>query len=142
MPRGLHKYPDRTDATRLAIRRLAGSFSRPGGRFGQEDRILDVAIALEMLYGGMTGHKLAQRAAALLGEIAAEQKGTYDQAKGFYDVRSRIVHGKEPPSLAGCGRKGVRGDVRAAGMTAMPLSDALPGGLTACGGPLASGLVT
>ena len=52
-----------------------------------------------MLYGGMTGHKLAQRAAALLGEIAAEQKGTYDQAKGFYDVRSRIVHGKEPPSL-------------------------------------------
>ena len=142
MARGLHKYPDRTDATRLAIRRLAGSFSRPGGRFGQEDRILDVAIALEMLYGGMTGHKLAQRAAALLGEIAAEQKGTYDQAKGFYDVRSRIVHGKEPPSLAGCGRKGVRGDVRAAGMTAMPLSDALPGGLTACGGPLASGLVT
>ena len=39
-------------------------------------------------------------------------------------------------------KKGFRGDVRAAGMSAMSLSDALPGGLTACGGPLASGLVT
>ena len=37
-------------------------------------------------------------------------------------------------ALTGCGRKGFRGDVRAAGMTAMSLSDALPGGLTACGG--------
>ena len=50
--RGWHKYPDRPDAMRLAVRRLAGSFSRPGGRFGQEDRVLDVAIALEVLYGG------------------------------------------------------------------------------------------
>ena len=46
----------------------------------------------------MTGHKLSQRAAALLGETAAEQKRTYDQAKGFYDLRSRIVHSKKPPS--------------------------------------------
>ena len=100
MARGLHKYPDRTDAMRLAIRRLAGSLSRPGGRFGQEDCILDVAIALEVLYGGKTGPDLAQRAAALLGGTAPEQKRTYDQAKGFYDVRSRIVHlEKEPPSL-------------------------------------------
>ena len=58
----------------LAIRRLAASFARPGGRSGQEDRILDVAIALEVLYGGTTGHKLAQRAAALLGATAEEQK--------------------------------------------------------------------
>ena len=99
MARGWHTYADRPGAINLAIRRLAGSFSRPGGRFGQEDRIIDIAIALEALYGGKTGHDLAQRAAALLGEIAAEQKGTYNQAKGFYDVRSRIVHGKEPPSL-------------------------------------------
>ena len=76
----------------LAIRRLAASFSRPGGRFGQEDRILDVAITLEVLYGGTTGHKLAQRAAALLGASAEEQKQTYNQAKGFYDLRSSIVH--------------------------------------------------
>ena len=99
MARGLHKYPDRTDAVKLAVRRLAGSFSRPGGRFGQEDRILDVAIALEVFYGGKTGPDLAQRAAALLGGTAPEQKRTYDQAKGFYDARSRTVHWEAPPSL-------------------------------------------
>ena len=99
MAQGLHKCPDRTDAMRFVIRRLAGSFSRPGGRFGQEDRILDVAIALEVLFGGVTGHKLAQRAAGLLESTASKQKWTYDQAKGFYDARSRIVHWKEPPSL-------------------------------------------
>ena len=99
LSRGWFAYPDRPDAMKLAIRRLAASFSRPGGRFGQEDRILDVAIALEVLYGGTTGHKLALRAAGLLGAAAEEQKGTYDKAKGFYDVRTRIVHLKaEPPS--------------------------------------------
>ena len=99
LARGWHSYPDKPYAINLAIRRLAGSLSRPGGRFGQEDRIVDIAIALEVFYGGKTGHDLAQRAAALLGETAAEQKRTYDQAKGFYHVRSGIVHSKNPPSL-------------------------------------------
>ena len=100
LARGWHRFQDKSEAVELAIRRLAASFSRPGGRFGQEDRILDVAIALEVLYGGTTGHKLARRAAALLGTTATEQKRTYDQAKGFYDARSRIVHlEKEPPPL-------------------------------------------
>ena len=99
LARGWHKYTDKPDAMNLVIRRLAGSFSRPGGRFGQEDRILDVAIALEVLYGGKTGPELAQRAAALLGVTVAEQKRTYDQAKGFYDARSGIIHRtKQPPS--------------------------------------------
>ena len=97
MARGLHRYPNKPEAMKLAIRRVAGSLSRPGGRFGQEDRVLDIAIALEVLYGGKTGHKLAQRAAALLGATAAEQNRIYDQAKRFYDVRSRIVHWKKPP---------------------------------------------
>ena len=101
MARGWRTYADRPDAMNLATRRLAGSFSRPGGRFGLEDRILDVAISLEVLYGGTTGHKLALRAAALLGdgETTGEQQRIYDQARSFYDVRNRIVHGKtSPPS--------------------------------------------
>ena len=98
LARGWRTYPNRTDAWNLAIRRLAGSFSRPGGRFGKEDRVLDVAIALEVLYGGKTGHTLAQRAAAVLGANADEQKLTYDRAKGFYEVRSGIVHWKTSPS--------------------------------------------
>lgn len=98
LARGWRTYPDRPAAMNHAIRRLAASFSRPGGRFGQEDRILDIAIALEVLYEGKTGHRLAQRAAALLGVTAAEQKRIYDQAKGFYAVRSGIVHWKSSPS--------------------------------------------
>ena len=95
LSRGWHSYPGKSDAMNLAIRRLAASFSRPGGRFGEEDRILDVAIALEVLYGG-TGRKLSPRAAGLLGTSAAEQQRTFDQARHFYRVRSRIVHSKEP----------------------------------------------
>ena len=99
LARGWHRYLDKPDAIDLAIRRLAGSLSRPGGRFGPEDCILDIAIALEVFYGGKTGHDLAQRAAALLEGTADEQIRTYDQAKGFYVVRSGIVHSKNPPAL-------------------------------------------
>ena len=53
--------------------------------------------ALEMLCGGTTCHKLAQRAAALLGAAAEEQKRAYDQPKGFFDLRSSIVHLRKPP---------------------------------------------
>ena len=77
LSRGWGAYADKLDAMNLAIRRLAGSFSRPCGRFGEEDRIIDVAIALEVLYGG-TGRKLAPRAAGLIGENAEEQKRIYD----------------------------------------------------------------
>ena len=95
LSRGWGAYAGKSDAMNLAIRRLAASFSRPGGRFGEEDRILDVAIALEVFYGGKTGNKLAQRAAGLIGESVAEQKRIYDQAKHFYKVRSNIVHSKK-----------------------------------------------
>ena len=93
---GTYTYPEKPGAMKLAIRRLAGSFSRPGGRFGEEDRILDVAIALEVLYGGKTGRKLAPRAAGLLGASAAEQIRIFDEARRFYGVRSDIVHWKKP----------------------------------------------
>ena len=96
LSRGWRTYPGKSDAMDLAIRRLAASFSRPGGRFGEEDRILDVAIALEVLFGGTTGRKLSPRAAGLLAASDAEQIRTYDQATPFYGVRSRIVHSKKP----------------------------------------------
>ena len=96
LARGWHTYPNRPDAMTLAVRRLAASLSHRGGRFGQQDRILDVAIALEVLYGGKTGHELAKRAAALLSASAEEQKQTYNQAKSFYKTRSTIVHSNTP----------------------------------------------
>ena len=92
LSRGWHAYPGRSDAMALAVRRLAASLSRPGGRFGEEDRILDTAIALEVFYGGTTGRKLSRRAAALLGADAEEQIGIFEQARRFYRTRSNIVH--------------------------------------------------
>ena len=88
--------PEKPHALTLATRRLAASLSRPGGRFGEEDRILDIAIALEICYGGKKGHQLAKRAARLLGADATEQIRSYDQASRFYSVRSRIVHTEGP----------------------------------------------
>ena len=93
---GWRTNPEKLDAFNLAIRRLAASFSRPGGRFDMEDRILDIAIALEVFYEGEKGYKLAQRAAALLDASALEQIRTYDQATRFYSVRSGIVHTNKP----------------------------------------------
>ena len=93
--------PEKPRAWALAMRRLAGSLSRLGGRFGEEDRILDIAITLEICYGGKTGHELAKRAARLLGAGATEQIRTYDQARQFYRVRSRIVHTEEPVPARG-----------------------------------------
>ena len=95
LSRGWCTYAGKSDAMNLAIRRLAASFSRPGGWFGVEDRILDVAIALEVLYGD-TGSKFSPRAAALLAATSAEQMRIYDQARRFYKVRSGIVHPTEP----------------------------------------------
>ena len=96
LSRGSFAYPCDAASMNLVIRRLAASYSRPGGRFGIEDRILDVAIALEVLYGGKTGSKLALRAAGLLGRSAAEQRQLYDEATGFYKGRSSIVHWRKP----------------------------------------------
>ena len=94
LSQGWHTYPGKSDAMTLAVRRLAASLSRPGSRFGREDRILDIAIALEVFYGGTTGRKLSRRAAALLGAGPEEQIDTYDQARWFYSLRSDIVHSK------------------------------------------------
>ena len=94
LSQGWYTYPGKSDAMTLAVRRLAASLSRPGGRFGREDRILDTAIALEVFYGGTTGRKLSRRAAALLGAGPEEQTDIYDQARRFYNLWSDIVHSK------------------------------------------------
>ena len=96
LSRNTYTEPQKPHALTLALHRLAASFSRPGGRFGKEDRILDVAIALEIFYGGKKGHELAKRAARLLGADAADQIQNYDQARRFYSVRSTIVHAEDP----------------------------------------------
>ena len=84
----------RHDAVELAIARLAGSFSRTG-RFELEDRILDTAIALEILYelgSSELTYKLATRGACFLGSSNEECRSILKRIKTFYGQRSAIVH--------------------------------------------------
>ena len=75
----------------LAIHRLAASFSRPGGQFGTEDRVLDIAIALEIMYG-LTGSGLSTRAAWLLGRTAEERRQIFDEVKSFLGYPFNRTH--------------------------------------------------
>ena len=91
-------YRGQRDVIDLAIRRLAASFARVGGPFSAEDRILDVSIALEIMYGPIK-QKLAQelsaRAKRLLGQDSDQRDWISSTVKSFYVVRSAIVHGKK-----------------------------------------------
>ena len=82
----------------LGLARLVSSTRRNRGRFWIEDRILDVAVALEVLYSldaGELTHKLSTRAAYLLGSGSAEDRvDVFDAVRDLYEVRSSIVHGR------------------------------------------------
>ena len=91
---GMLARRQRNDAVELAIARLADSFSRTG-RFELEDKILDTAIALEILYelqGPELTYKLATRGACFLGNNDKESKTILNKLKKFYNQRSAIVH--------------------------------------------------
>ena len=91
-------YRGQRDVIDLAIRRLAASFARAGGPFSAEDRILDVSIALEIMYGPIKqqlAQQLAARAERLLGHDPDKRDWISNTVKSFYGVRSAIVHGKK-----------------------------------------------
>ena len=76
------------------VSRLAEAQAR-SGPFAGDDKILDVAIALERMYrpeGGEIAHKMRTRVAWYLGTDAASRLGYMKAAKEFYDMRSKIVH--------------------------------------------------
>lgn len=84
------------------ISRLAEALARDG-RFAVEDRILDVAIALERMYEvgrGEISYTLRSRAAWLLGADAESRVREMQAVKAFYDMRSAIVHNRKnkPPA--------------------------------------------
>ncbi len=91
-------YRGKRDVIDIAIRRLAASFARVGGPFSAEDRILDVSIALEIMYGPIKQnltYQLASRAKRLLGPSTNKRGWISARVKSFYEVRSAIVHGKK-----------------------------------------------
>ena len=76
------------------ISRLAEAAAR-SGRFAVDDRILDVAIALERMYEldqGEIGFKLKTRAACFLESETARRTQVFNDVGRFYDARSAIVH--------------------------------------------------
>ena len=78
-----------------ALRRLVPSAVR-SGRFRLEDSILDLSIALEMMYSidnEMT-YKLGTRAGYFVGYDAEERNRIFAVVKQLYDRRSDIVHGR------------------------------------------------
>ena len=81
----------------LALARLVSAVRRGRGRFWLEDRVLDVAVALEVMFGldgGELTHKLATRCAWLVGKDADERVDAYDGISRFYEVRSAVIHGR------------------------------------------------
>jgi hypothetical protein len=79
------------------VARLAEALARDG-RFAAEDKILDVAIALERMYelgGGEISHKMRTRASWFLGRDAEDRVRVMKSVAGFYSVRSEIVHSRK-----------------------------------------------
>ena len=76
----------------LAVSRLSGALSRTGS-LSVEDRILDVAIALEILYCMTKRVKLSKRVGAFLGGDPVERARTESDVDRLYQCRVGIVHG-------------------------------------------------
>ncbi|WP_162932909.1 HEPN domain-containing protein [Roseovarius sp. EL26] len=92
-------YNNRSDEEfeRLApvIHRLTEALAR-SGRFGANDRILDISQSLELMFrpkGGRISQQLQNGMAELLGVDEAHKDDIRAAIKQFYDVRSAIVHG-------------------------------------------------
>ena len=77
------------------LSRLSEALSR-NGRFFDEVRIMDVAIALEGMYELPKYTKkqaLAERISRFLGASEEDRRNLEESVKRFYDARSEIVHG-------------------------------------------------
>ena len=77
------------------VRRLASAVTR-SGRFGSQDGVLDLSIALESMYrlDNELKYKLATRAGYFLGPDAEDRTRIFKAVGRFYRVRSDIVHGR------------------------------------------------
>ena len=86
--------PDRHREYTPVISRLAEALARTG-RYALEDKILDVAIALERMYEPESPEltfRLKTRAACFLEADAERRKRVFQEIGRFYEARSGIVH--------------------------------------------------
>ena len=77
----------------LALQSFSDMYDRHSFRF--DTRLVDAITAAEALLGTDVEitFRLAFRVAAILGSDHEERVAIFEQMKGFYDTRSRVVHG-------------------------------------------------
>ena len=83
---------DKAKTLGLAIRR----FLSANWRFNWEDILIDYMIALEALLsntGQEINYRISLGVAVLLNKEPSDRQRTFKIMKGFYDLRSKIVHG-------------------------------------------------
>ena len=87
----------------LPVARLSSSLSRGSSwaipNLAAEDRVLDISIALEILYGldaAEITYKLSTRAGWYLGSTAEDRLRIRKTISDFYGLRSAIIHGRKP----------------------------------------------
>ena len=81
------------------VSRLSQALARTG-QYAADDKILDVAIALEQMYrqGWSNSYQLKTRAAWLLESDAKARRGVFDDVGKLYGMRSTIIHANDTPS--------------------------------------------
>ena len=86
---------DKRATLELAVSRLAAATQRGRGRLGIQDRILDVAIALEVMYQLVRSgrYTLTTRASHFLADQTDERLRVANRAGALYKTRNDIVHG-------------------------------------------------
>ena len=99
----LSEMPKEDFILRSALSRLASSLSRTGIH-ATLDRILDVAIALEVMYqldaSRGKGSQLSRRARDLVGKDREDKNWVRRTAESIYRIRSDIAHGRLPKDTA------------------------------------------
>ena len=79
---------------RIAISRLSSSYEKRD----LADRLIDLVIALESLFGdgeaGGIAYKVAMRGACWMHAAESDRHAAFRTIKKFYGYRSRVVHGK------------------------------------------------
>ena len=92
------RFKGKRDTLELAVNRLASSIHRGRGWFWMDDRILDTAIALELMYDSDSpelSYKLRMKAGHFLADNASARVDKCKQLQKFYNARSTIVHGNK-----------------------------------------------
>ena len=93
-----HFKSDERETLEMAVNRLSSSIYRNRGRFWLQDRILDAAICLEIMYQLQPPeltNKLATRAAHLIEKERDKRIEIFNQVYAFYDARSNVAHGEK-----------------------------------------------